>query len=192
MPEQSRRARTTKWMNDPETIDYICVQVANGGSLLAICEERDIRYSDAVGWIYFKRESQIKYEQALNARGEWMAQKVLDEVRRIGTVDIRRAYDDDGKLLDVKEMPEDVARCIQSVVVTDTKEGQRVTIKLADKLRALELLGKQVKLFTDRLEIHDKTLEDLVRESYEQDEAVEVKPESKEILLPPTRKILDN
>lgn len=188
-PAVSRKQRTHDWMNHADTLEFICVQVANGGSLLDICEDKDVRYSDAIGWIYARRETKIRYEGALTARGEWMATKVLDEVRRIGTVDIREAYDDEGRLLEVKDMPKDVALCIQQIVVTDTKDGKKVTLKFANKLHALELLGKQVKLFTDRIEIYDKTLEDLVKESYEAEKADDA---VKDVVLESDRKILEN
>lgn len=108
-------------------------------------------------------------------RVEIDADDILRELARVAFLDPRRAYGqhpDDPKrkrLLELHEMPEDVARAIGTFEVTLTggeESGvQELTkVKPWDKLKALELLGKHKKLFTDKVELSaDITLEDLIK-----------------------------
>jgi phage terminase small subunit len=90
-------------------------------------------------------------------RTEITADRVLREIATIAFIDIRDAFGDDGQLLPIKEMPEDIARAIggidHSVMGSKGEEiGLTSKIKLIDKKGALELAGKHLKLFTDRVE----------------------------------------
>lgn len=106
---------------------------------------------------------------------------VLRELLRIATVDIADAYDDNGNLLPLKEMPKDVRRAIASVKVqrekrrgsADDGEYERETtedveVRFHPKVESLGLLGKHFKLFTDKIQ-HEvgKSFADLVNESAE-------------------------
>lgn len=82
---------------------------------------------------------------------------VLKRIAAIADVDIAKAYDKGGQFLPIKEMPEDLRKTITGIdVYKDFTEGVEVgetrKIKLADKLKALELLGRHIKLFTDKVE----------------------------------------
>lgn len=150
---------------DPLFMEQIYDHVASGGSLIALCRTLDIKYATLIGWIHKDPERDKKYNLALSARAEWAMERVLEEVQAIGTVDIRRAYDERGELLPVGDMPEDVARALASVDVSESETGgiQR-KIKLIDKLKALELMGKNFGMFIDRheIDIGKQTLEALV------------------------------
>lgn len=89
------------------------------------------------------------------------ADVILGELLRIARVDIGQAYDPSGYLLPLKEMPEDVRRAIAGIDVEEMFDGSGeerrrvgnvVKVKFWDKPRSLELLGKHLKLFTDKLE----------------------------------------
>lgn len=86
------------------------------------------------------------------------ADEVLREIARIAFVDIGEAYDEDGCLLPLKEMPEDCRRALAGIEVEElfsgtganrTKIGNIVKAKFVPKDRALEMAGKHLKLFTD-------------------------------------------
>lgn len=85
---------------------------------------------------------------------ELSAERVLLELNRIALVDLEKAFGPDGELLPLSEIPEDVRRAIAGVEnyeerINGVKVGDIRKVKMADKTRALELLGKHFKLFTD-------------------------------------------
>lgn len=150
---------------DPEFIGTLCDHVASGGSVIALCRTLDIKYANLLAWVHNSPEREKKYQEAVSARAEWAMERVLQEIQLIGTVDIRRAYDDSGALLSPKDMPEDVARALASVDVSEDDDGNvSHRIKLIDKLKALELIGKNFGLFVDKHELNlgKQTLEALV------------------------------
>lgn len=185
---RARRDRTLEKFNDPEFINDIAAHVANGGALTDFCQTLDLRYSDVVMWIYGDAARKELYEKMLNARGEWFIQSILSELRAIGMVDLRRAYDEKGNLLPISQMPADVARVIAGFEVDDITIGkgddaqtigQTKKIKLWDKLRALELLGKNLRMFVDQVEHTGKvTLEELVNGSMKPDAPAAAAPGS--------------
>lgn len=90
------------------------------------------------------------------------ADDVLRELVRIATVDVSRAYDKDGNLLPLRKMPIELRRTIQSVESEQIFEGHgedrtwtgyAKKIKFCDKLKSLELLGKHLKLYTDKVDV---------------------------------------
>lgn len=79
---------------------------------------------------------------------------VLGELLRIARVDIADAFEDDGRLKKLSEMSEDTRRAISGIDIENATERRGTIHKLRfwDKPRALELLGKNLKLFTDKVE----------------------------------------
>ena len=85
---------------------------------------------------------------------------VLRELAMIAFVDIRQAFDADGNLLPIKDMPEEVARAVAGLDISHDKirsvgdgddkqtvEEMTKRLKLIDKKGSLELLGRHLKLF---------------------------------------------
>ena len=99
---------------------------------------------------------------------ELTAERVLEELMKLAIFDPGKLYDDDGNRIPVHRLDPDT-RAAVAAVEDETVDGPgRVRtmtqkVKMADKVRALELLGKNQKLFTDKVE-HDGhvTLEQLV------------------------------
>lgn len=104
------------------------------------------------------------------------AKMVLRDLLAHARADIRKAYDKDGRMLPVHQLPDDVAIAVTSVKSFEEwgsdGDGGKVPVgdvreaRFSDKLRALELLGKHLKLFTDKVE-HEagESLEALLLES---------------------------
>lgn len=96
-------------------------------------------------------------------RTEITADRVLVELSRLAFADIRDIFTDDGGLLKPSDMGDDIASSVQSVEVVTRLDGEKDSdgnqvpeyvhrIKLSDKKASLELLGKHLKLFTDKVE----------------------------------------
>jgi phage terminase small subunit len=100
-------------------------------------------------------EVRQRIQELMNERTERVqvtADEVLQELLAIAKVDINAIFGPSGELLPISEIPEATRRAIASVdVYKDFTEGVEIgetkKIKLWDKLRALELLGKHLKLF---------------------------------------------
>ena len=84
--------------------------------------------------------------------------RVLKETCRIAFTDPRRCFNTDGSLVNIEDLPEDVARAISSIEVDElfvgsgkdrVKVGHTKKIKFWDKGAALTNLMKFYKLFSD-------------------------------------------
>ncbi len=152
---------TQQRLDDPTLLETVCAYVADGGSAITLCLGWELPYSCLIAWVYDDNQParQTRYEQALEARAEWEIETILRELKRIATVDIREAFEEDGRLRPLKDIPADVAACINGIEVAElwqgrdaqrVKIGQLKKIKCVDKLRALELLGEKLALWQQR------------------------------------------
>lgn len=170
IPIESRDNAFHRLFSDPNILKTICAQVSNGGSLQSLCTDWDIRYSDAVAWVYDRAypDRKVAYEDSLKARDEWSVEQLLHELRRIGNIDFRDFVDESGQFLSPKNWPEHAAKAVQAFEVRDytDKDGnctKTYKIKLWDKIKAIELQGKNRRLFIDKVEHSGSlSLEDLV------------------------------
>lgn len=89
------------------------------------------------------------------------ADRVVRELAKIAFVNAGEVVDLDTALLMDKISDDDMA-AIQSVKVkTFGEDGVEREVKLADKLKALELLGKHLGLFKDKVEINGNVKSDM-------------------------------
>lgn len=105
-----------------------------------------------------------KIAQQIDARlgkFEIRADRILQELARIGLADPRQLFDPDGQLRPIHDLSEDAARTIASVEVLREKvtRGEEVTteetlhkVKTWDKTRALEILAKCKGMMKERHE----------------------------------------
>lgn len=121
----------------------------------------------ASGWL--KNPRIIAEIERLRAKTEEKldisAEKVLAALAKIGFSDIRKLFTDDGTLKGINELDDETAGAIAGIEHEKLFEhfgkgqakhtGTTVKVKMADKLRALELLGKwhKLNLFTERIEV---------------------------------------
>lgn len=95
------------------------------------------------------------------------ADRVLQELARIGMSDVRRLFTDSGGLIDPKDWDDDAAAAVASIEVisrgTGEKDADGATkvehvhkVKLWDKNSALEKIAKHLGMFVDRMEVGGK------------------------------------
>ena len=81
------------------------------------------------------------------------ADRVVQELAKIAFVNASDVIDPETATIRVGALPEDTA-AIQSVKVkTFGEDGLEREIKMADKLKALELLGKHMGMFKEKIEV---------------------------------------
>lgn len=103
------------------------------------------------------REYIDKKLMELSNKANVTATRILFELSKLAFYDARKLYDDDGKPIHISQLDDMTAGAITGVdIVTvgndDVGYAEVMKIKVADKKAALELLGKNQKLWTDRIE----------------------------------------
>lgn len=101
-------------------------------------------------------------EDAAAARSAITQDMVIKELARIAFNDPRKLFDDYGHPKDITTLDDDIAAALASVDIFeefsyngDTREliGYTKKYKWSDKLRALEMLGKHLGMFTDKVQM---------------------------------------
>lgn len=113
-----------------------------------------------------KPDIQAAIQEKLAARSkrtEISQDRVLLEIARLAFNDPRRAYDENGNLLPVKDWPDEVAAAIKSVKVTEIKEedkdgnmiviGTTNEVSFWDKGKQLELAARHLGMLNDKIQI---------------------------------------
>jgi phage terminase small subunit len=99
-----------------------------------------------------------KHNRKREERTEITADRVLKEMARLAFADIGQAFDENGGLLPIHKMPEDVRRAVASVETDELADGsgaeravvgQTRKVKTWDKPRVLEMLAKHLGLFEE-------------------------------------------
>ena len=155
-----------------DSMESIAESICAGGTLPEWCAANQVRFGVVAAWINSDKRRLEAYAQATAMRGEWFEQAIFKELRGIMTLDIRDLLADDGALKPVSEWPEATARAVSGIEVDnligdDGKfEGTKHKIRLADKLKAIEMMMKHRRMMVDKVEHSGKlTLEALVEES---------------------------
>lgn len=85
-------------------------------------------------------------------RTEITADRVLQELAKLGFSNMSDYYDESGNLIPPHQLPKHLAAAIQEVQEEQVGPAVKRKYKLSDKRGSLELLGKHLKLFTDKVE----------------------------------------
>lgn len=98
------------------------------------------------------QEAIQKRKQELSDQTGITAERVLKEYAKIAFSDIRELYTPDNNLYDIRQLDDETAGAVMSVEVDVMSVqgmpiGETKKVKLYDKLRALEALGKHIGLF---------------------------------------------
>lgn len=175
--EESYQSRLNKILTKPTFESEVYAHIANGGDLITLTENLDIRYSDLREWL-LQGNGPSMLAKAVEARQEWVKQRILNELKHIALLDIRQAFNENGSLKPPSEWPESIARALTSVETDQLfigagkdreQVGETKKVKFNDKVKALQLMGQEFGLFVQKhkVEVVDK-LEDLVEQSREE------------------------
>lgn len=95
-------------------------------------------------------------------RAEITQNDIIKQLARIAFGDIRRLYNDNGAMKNITEIDDDTAAAISGIETFqefdgrgDDKEyiGDTKKVKMTERTKALELLGKHFGMFKDKVEI---------------------------------------
>jgi len=118
-----------------------------------------------------KVKARVKELRAeLAKRNDISIDNVLKEYAKLGFLDPRKFYDEDGNLIPIHKLPADIAATLTGMDVQTifTKDGDMMgdlkKIKFADKKAALDSIAKYLGMFIEKHEITGSlTLEDKLR-----------------------------
>lgn len=156
-------------------MENVYKHMANGGSILDLAEMWKIRFSDMMYWIHKDATRKQLYDDALQAQAEWAVRRVLQEVQRIGTADVRDAYMEDGSMKPLSQMSKEVSATIREIETLDYFEGSGESrthvgiirkVKFWNKLDAIKMMMTNLGMLIERVEHSGKvSLEKLIEEA---------------------------
>lgn len=97
-------------------------------------------------------------QKEIEKRTEVTQDRVINELAKTAFLDIRKLYTENGQLKNIADMDDDIAGAISSLETLEEydgygenreKIGYTQKVKLLDKTRALELIGKHLGMFKD-------------------------------------------
>jgi phage terminase small subunit len=147
----------------PQMLVFI-VEYVNGASLRdaalragysASAGYRLIKLPEVMEGVVLERARQLKALEVSEAR-------VIQELAKIAFLNARDLFNEDGTVKSIQELSETAGAAIAGIDVEELWEGRGENraqygtikkIKFTDKKGALELLGRYLKLWTDKLEV---------------------------------------
>ena len=100
----------------------------------------------------------MQKQAEIQKRTEITQDRVLKELAKIAFGDIRKLYTDNGALRNIVDLEDDIAGAISGVETFEEYEGRGAEreyigdtkkVKMLDKTKALELLGKHLGMFKE-------------------------------------------
>ena len=111
--------------------------------------------------------------------------KILNRLKNAATFDKKDLFDENGRLLNIHDMPDNATQLIESIEVTQkanveydlesnikSAPADTIKIKIPSRMKAEEMLAKYYEMYSDKIEIPGFTsLVDLVRAKMEREDA---------------------
>lgn len=174
--EYEQQARFHVLTLESNFINTVCRNISAGLTIFELADNLDVHFADLHEYIMSSPSNKKKFEAAELLRGEWLVGTTIRELKRIGTSDIRGLFSKNGGLLNPDEWTDEAAMAVAGIKVKELFDnngeqiGEMKELKFWDKTRALELIGKNQKMFTEKTEHSlSKSLEDLVAGSMQED-----------------------
>jgi phage terminase small subunit len=109
-----------------------------------------VEIQEALQTAFAARSKRVEVDQ------DWVVRRLA----RIADLDLRKLFAADGTPRPIHELPEDVAGAIASIHVVKRKgEAEGYRVRLPDRIRALDLLGRHLGMFRDRVGVTGRSLE---------------------------------
>ena len=158
-------ARHEKFEQDPEAFGALLRRVAAGETCSQVCESLGLSLWQFNIWVYGDQKLSAQLSNALATRSESMRDRIDAELQSIAFADLRDLFTEDHKLKPVSEWPArlgaavaglDLEELFEMVEVASGRGKDKVLsgylkkLKLWDKPKALEMLGKQHGMFRDK------------------------------------------
>lgn len=108
-------------------------------------------------------------QKEIEKRTEVTQDMVIKELAKIAFLDIRKLYTENGQLKNVADIDSDTAGAISSLETLEEYEGygddrekigDTQKVRLLDKTKALELLGRHLGIFNDKMDVNVKEKEE--------------------------------
>ena len=104
-------------------------------------------------------------QKEIEKRTEVTQDMVIKELAKIAFLDIRKLYTENGQLKNIADIDDETAGAISSLETLEEydgygddreKIGDIQKVKLLDKTKALELIGRHLGIFNDKLDVNVK------------------------------------
>lgn len=149
--------------HNPNMMDVIKNNVSAGSSLYDIAVLYGVEFHDLHSWIHGDPDRKAIYTSSYNIGKDLIKTRLLDEVKNISFCDVSDVFDDDMALKPMSLWPKKALSAVKSI--KSSIDGSK-TVEFYDKLKAINMLGGEVGLFNDKLEVSGHvTLEQLVSKS---------------------------
>lgn len=145
--------------------EYLIDQNASRAAIAAGYSEKGAHVAGSRMLSNTKVREQIEQENAkTNAKLDISVERVKKELARLAYCDVRNFFNPDGSAKAITDLDEDSARAVAGFEMAELFTGsgeERSTagyikkFKLTDKTKALEQLGRHLKMFTDKIEISE-------------------------------------
>lgn len=143
-----------KYIANPDALELTCNHVANGGSILDLCEMYKISFSN-INWWLNTPENQQQYTNAMLGQNEWVIQTTLKELRDMSFCDRTSIYNKNGTLKPISEWSDKVKRAIEGLEFDSNMDGVEYLkkVKFATKKPMIELIMKNLDILTERIDL---------------------------------------
>jgi terminase small subunit-like protein len=154
MSRRERREREQALYAEPEWLNQLCSFIADRGTLDRWCKQHDVRYLATHEWLHADADRLKHYTAALEVRNAALTDRVISGLSAIADSDHRQAFDKRGHMLKPHKLPDSIAAAVSGIDVTKNERGEQVTkLRLNDRSRGHELLGRHLGMFKDKLDV---------------------------------------
>ena len=169
LTRKQRREQFMSRMAEPETFEQICDDVADGKTMIDVAVELNANFRWLYSWVNdeFFPERKQAWDSAETARDIFQKESIVGQLHRLGNMDIREAFDGNGNLLPIHQIPEHIAKGIASIDVSTSEDGETTKkLRFTDRGQMLALGGRRHRMFVDKVEVSGQmSLEQAVMES---------------------------